>query len=62
MAQLNHIELQTLRSLIGSHDTASEKLGMYAQQSADPQVKAYFQKSAQGASQTKQKLMGFLTS
>lgn len=60
MAQLNELELQNLRHLIGSHETAYEKLSTYAQQAADPQVKQYFQKSAQEAQNTKQKLMSFL--
>ncbi|MFA9380347.1 MAG: spore coat protein [Acetanaerobacterium sp.] len=60
MSQLNHIELQNLRHLIGSHDTATEKMQTYAQQCQDPQVKQYFQQSAQDAQQTKQKLMSFL--
>lgn len=60
MSQLNQIELQNLRHLIGAHDTAYEKMQTYAQQSTDPQVKQYFEKSAQDAQQTKQKLMSFL--
>lgn len=60
MSQLNQMELQNLRHMIGGHDTAMQKMQTYAQQSMDPQVKAYFEKSAQGAEQTKQKLMSFL--
>lgn len=60
MSQLNQVELQNLRHLIGSHDTAYEKLQAYAQQSTDPQVKAYFEKSAQDAMTTKQQLLTFL--
>ena len=61
MSQLNQLELQSLRHLIGSHDTAFQKLQTYAQQSSDPQVKSFFEKSAQDAQQTKQKLMSFLS-
>ncbi len=61
MSQLNHMELQNLRHLIGAHDTACQKMETYAQQAADPQVKAYFEKSAQSAKSTKQKLMSFLS-
>lgn len=60
MSQLNQIELQNLRHLIGAHETAYQKMQSYAQQATDPQVKAYFQKSAQDAQSTKQQLMSFL--
>jgi type III secretory pathway component EscR len=61
MSQINQAELQTLRHVISSHDTAIQKMQMYAQQATDPQVKAFFQKSYQDAQQTKQKLMTFLS-
>ncbi len=60
MSQLNKLELQNLRHLIGSHDTAFSKMQTYAQQSSDPQVRSYFQKSAQDAQKTKQQLLSFL--
>ncbi len=60
VSQLNQIELQNLRHLIGAHETAYQKMQSYAQQATDPQVKAYFQKSAQDAQSTKQQLMSFL--
>ena len=60
MAQLNEQELQNLRHLIGSHETAYQKLSNYAQQCTDPQIKQMFQKSAQDAMSTKQKLISFL--
>jgi hypothetical protein len=60
MSQLNQIELQNLRHLIGEHETAFQKMQTYAEQATDPQVKAYFQKSAQDAQNTKQQLMSFL--
>lgn len=60
MSQINHMELQSLRHLIGAHDTAYQKMQTYAQQAMDPQVRAYFEKSAQDAQQTKQQLMTFL--
>ena len=61
MAQLNQMELQHLRELIGSHDTAYQKLSTYAQQATDPQIKQMFQKSAQDAQNTKQKLLSMLS-
>lgn len=57
---LNKQELENLRHLIGSHETASRKLENYAQQCNDPQLKQMLQQSAQSAQQTKQKLMSFL--
>jgi type III secretory pathway component EscR len=60
MSQLNQVELQNLRHLIGAHDTACQKMQTYAQQASDPQVKAFFEKSAQDAQQTKQQLISFL--
>jgi len=59
-SHLNQLELQNLRHLIGSHDTAYQKLQTYAQQATDPQVRSYFERSAQEAQNTKQKLMSFL--
>lgn len=61
MTQLNQQELQNLRHLIGSHETAFQKLQTYAQQATDPQVKQMFERSAQNAKNTKQKLMSFLS-
>jgi len=58
--QLTHLELENLRHLIGSHDTASQKLQDYATQCTDPQVKQMLQQSAQSAQSTKQKLLTFL--
>jgi type III secretory pathway component EscR len=60
MSNLNQIELQNLRHMIGAHDTAFQKMQAYAEQSTDPQVKTFFQKSAQDAQSTKQQLMSFL--
>lgn len=60
MADLNQLELQHLRHLIGAHETVSQKLNTYSSQAADPQIKQIFTKSAQDALNTKQKLMSFL--
>ena len=60
MADLNKIELQHLRHLIGAHETAYQKLNTYSAQAVDPQIKQIFTKSAQDALNTKQKLMSFL--
>ena len=60
MANLTQVELQNLRHLIGSHETAYQKLSTYAQNATDPQVKDFFERSAQSAQNTKQKLITFL--
>ncbi|MBR2857941.1 hypothetical protein IKE96_01895 [bacterium] len=60
MPNLNQVELQNLRHLIGSQDTNYQKLTNYANTCVDPQVKQMFTKSAQDALNTKQKLMSFL--
>ena len=60
MPDLNQAELQNLRHLIGSHETAYQKLNNYASQAVDPQIKQIFTKSAQDALNTKQKLLSFL--
>ena len=60
MADLNQVELQHLRHLIGAHETAYQKLNAYSAQAVDPQIKQLFTKSAQDALNTKQKLMTFL--
>lgn len=60
MANLNLVELQHLRHLIGAHETAYEKLNNYSSLCVDPQIKQVFAKSAQDALNTKQKLMSFL--
>lgn len=61
MPQINQLELQNLRHLIGSHETAYQKLNTYAQQAKDPGTKQLFEKSAQDAKNTKQKLISLLS-
>ena len=61
MPKLNEVELQHVRHLIGEHDMSYQKLSSYAQNCTDAQVKQMFEKSAQDALNTKQKLMSFLT-
>ncbi len=62
MQDINQAELQNLRHLIGTHETAYQKLNTYSAQAVDPQIKQMFTKSAQDALNTKQKLMSFLNS
>jgi len=60
MPNLNQLELQHLRHLIGAHETAYQKLNTFSSQAVDPQIKQMFAKSAQDALNTKQKLLSFL--
>ncbi len=57
---INKQELQNLRHLIGTHETAVHKLEQYSQQCTDPQIKQMFSQSATSANGTIQKLMSFL--
>lgn len=45
MADLTQTELQNLRHLIGTHDTAYQKLTAYSNQCVDPQIKQMFNRS-----------------
>lgn len=60
MTEISELELQNLRHLIGGYDTTHCKMQDYAKEAQDPQVKQFFQKSAQSALETKQQLMQFL--
>lgn len=60
MANLNQLELQNLRHLIGAHCTIEKKLNFYAQQCTDPQLKQILTKDEQDAKTNKDKLMTFL--
>ena len=60
MPDLNQVELQNLRHLIGKHENSYQKLSEYASQAVDPEIKQVFMKSSQDALETKNKLMSFL--
>ena len=60
MPDLNQVELQNLRHLISSQDISYQKLTNYADYAVDPQIKQVFNKAAQDALNTKQKLVWFL--
>ena len=60
VADLNQLELQHLRHLIGAHETAYQKLNTFSSGAVDPQIKQVFTKAAQDSLNTKQKLMSFL--
>lgn len=58
---LNHMELQNLRHLIGQSQNTEKKMNFYAEQAQDPQCRQMFQQAAKSCSQTHQKLMSFLS-
>lgn len=60
MGNLNELELQNIRHLIGAHCTIEKKLNDYASQCTDPELKQMFTKDAQDAKASKEKLMIFL--
>lgn len=60
LANLNKLELQNLRHLIGGHATIATKLDYYAQQCTDQAIIEMLRKDAQDARSNKEKLMGFL--
>ena len=57
MTDLSELDVQNLRHLIGGYETTHCKMQDYAHEAQDPQVKQFFQKSAQSAMETKQQLM-----
>ncbi|WP_455814481.1 hypothetical protein [Clostridium butyricum] len=59
MANLNQLELQNLRHLIGAHCTIEKKLED-SQQCTDPTLKEMLKKDAEDAKANKAKLMEFL--
>ena len=59
MAQLNQMELQNLRQIIGSHEMVSQKFQAYAKQAMDTQVRDFLS-SRLRTQETKQQLMNFL--
>lgn len=60
MANLNQLELQNLRHLIGAHCTIEKKLQFYSNQCTDSELKQMLQKDAEDAKISKDKLMSFL--
>ncbi|KAJ53332.1 hypothetical protein BD780_003278 [Clostridium tetanomorphum] len=60
MSNLNLLELQNLRHLIGAHETIANKLDAYANQCSDQQIVQMLQTDAQDSRNSKQKLMSFL--
>ncbi|MGL4569783.1 MAG: hypothetical protein ACRCVJ_01815 [Clostridium sp.] len=60
MANLNALELQNLRHLIGGHSTIEKKLQFYSEKCTDPVLKNMLKKDAEDAKKNRQKLISFL--
>lgn len=60
MSNLNQLELQNLRHLIGAHCTIEKKLEFYSNQCTDPDLKQMLKKDAGDAKVNKDRLMSFL--
>lgn len=60
MANLNKLELQNIRHLIGAHSNIEKKLEFYSQQCTDATLKEMLKKDAEDAKNSKAKLMAFL--
>ncbi|BAS27890.1 hypothetical protein [Limnochorda pilosa] len=60
MAHVTAIELQSLRHLLGEETLGMAKLGTYAQNCQDPQLKSQFQKLLNECQQEGQKLLQIL--
>ena len=58
--QLTQIELENLREIVSSHQLMTTKLGEYANQCQDSQIKQMFQNGAQSAQTTVQNLTNSL--
>ena len=60
MNEISELDLQNIRHLVGGFSTTHCKMQAYAEQASDPNVKQFFQKSAQSAMESRQQLMKFL--
>lgn len=60
MAQLNQMELQSLRHLIGAGESSGKLLGLFAQNCQDPQLRSFLEGEATRAAQESRSLMSFL--
>ncbi|NLI89827.1 MAG: hypothetical protein GX366_05410 [Epulopiscium sp.] len=60
MSNLNQLELQHIRHMVGAHGTIVNKLESLSQQCNDPQIQQMLKGDAQDAKNNKEKLMTFL--
>ena len=57
---LNELEVENLRHLIGGHGNIAKKLEMYAANCTDSDLKAILERDAQAAKQAQQDLITYL--
>ena len=60
MANLNQMELSSIREVVSCHITTASKLGAFANQCQDPQIKQMFQQAATESQKSAQKLIQML--
>lgn len=60
MGTISEMELQNIRHLLLASEMEEKKYKDYANQATDSQVKQFFEKSAQSATQNKQTFLKFL--
>ena len=60
MSNLSKLDVQNLRHLLVFGESDKQKYQTYAEQCTDPNIKQFFQKEAQSADQSRQKLIQFL--
>lgn len=60
MGNINQMELQSLREIIGAHQTMASKFDFYSNQCQDPNLKQLFKQSGQDAGTTATNLINSL--
>ena len=61
MPSLKQSELNSIREVVASHQTVSNKLRAYSEQVSDPQVKQMFTQASTKASQSAQTLIQMMS-
>ena len=60
LGNINQMELQSLREIIGAHQTMATKFDFYANQCQDQQIKQLFKQSGQDSGTTATNLINSL--
>ncbi len=60
LGNINQMELQSLREIIGAHQTMATKFDFYSNQCQDPNIKQLFKQSGQDAGTTATNLINSL--
>ncbi|MBE6012389.1 hypothetical protein [Anaeropeptidivorans aminofermentans] len=60
MTNLNQMELNAIREVVGNHITSAAKLMEYAERCQDPQIKQMFHQSSMDAAKNAQDLINML--